>query len=162
MLSDDIRWMEQALLQAQRAEEEGEVPVGAVVVLEGRIIGRGYNRIEALQDATAHAEVVAIGAASNALGTWRLNNATLYVTLEPCMMCAGAIRLSRIDRIVYGTADPVAGVLGSTLNVVNEEQCRFSVTPGVLADESKAMLKGFFKRARQRRKKVVPSSPFSE
>jgi tRNA(adenine34) deaminase len=105
--------MEAALAEARAAAAEGEVPVGAVVVWDGRIVGRGHNRVESTQDPTAHAEILAIGAAAQTVKTWRLDEATLYVTLEPCHMCAGAVVLARIARIVYGARDPKAGACGS-------------------------------------------------
>src|SRR5580765_7066620 len=112
--------MQAALREARASAALDEVPVGCVVVHDGLVIGRGRNQTEALQDATAHAEIIAIGAASNALGTWRLMDCTLYVTLEPCAMCAGAIVLARLGRLVYGTDDPKAGACGSVLDVIGE------------------------------------------
>ena len=147
-IPDDERWMQAALREAEKAQEAGEVPVGAVVVHQGKLIGRGYNRIEALQDATAHAEIIAIGAASASLGTWRLNDCILYVTLEPCLMCAGAIRLSRISRLVYGAPDPTAGVFGSQLEVRDKGFVQVEVTAGVREAESRKMLQSFFKKIR--------------
>ena len=140
------RWMRAALDEAMRAAEEGEVPVGAVVVLDGRILGRGHNRTEATHDPTAHAEILAIGAASAALGNWRLAGADLYVTLEPCSMCAGAIVLARIPEVVFGAYDPKAGAAGSVLDVLGEPALnhRPKVTGGVLADECAALLERFF------------------
>ncbi|HKQ57388.1 MAG TPA: tRNA adenosine(34) deaminase TadA, partial [Candidatus Eisenbacteria bacterium] len=128
-----------------------EVPVGCVVVLDGAIIGRGHNQTEGLQDATAHAEIVAIGAASNALGSWRLSDCTLYVTLEPCAMCAGAMVLARVGRMVYGATDPKAGACGSVLDVIHEPRLnhRVQVANGVLAEECGALLKSFFARKRR-------------
>ncbi len=148
----DEEWMDEAIAEARRAAEAGEVPVGCVIVHEGRVIGRGHNQVETLQDATAHAEIVAIGAASGALGSWRLTECTLYVTLEPCAMCAGAIILSRVGRLVYGASDPKAGACGSVLDVIHERRLnhRVDVTPGVRADECGAMLTEFFARKRRR------------
>ncbi|HKO21294.1 MAG TPA: tRNA adenosine(34) deaminase TadA [Candidatus Eisenbacteria bacterium] len=147
----DERFMQAALAEAEAAESEGEVPVGAVVVLEGRIIGRGHNRVEAAQDPTAHAEIIAIGAAAQTLNTWRLDDATLYVTLEPCHMCAGAIVLARIARLVYGARDPKAGACGSLAMVPQDLRLnhRAEVVPGVLAADASALLEQFF-RARRR------------
>src|SRR5437667_11222978 len=108
--------MEEALKLAGRAGEAGEVPVGAVIIHEGRVIARAHNQVETLRDATAHAEMIAITQAAEALENWRLEGAELYVTLEPCAMCAGAMVLSRLSRIVYGADDPVAGACGSVLN----------------------------------------------
>src|SRR5215813_11761002 len=118
--------MRAALAEAQRAFDEGEVPVGCVVVREGVVIGRGRNQVERMKDATAHAEIVAIGAASTALDSWRLDECTLYVTLEPCAMCAGAIVLSRVGRVVYGAIDPKAGAVGSVLNLLDEPRLNHS------------------------------------
>ena len=146
----DERFMQAALAEAELAGSEGEVPVGAVVVLEGRIIGRGHNRVEAAQDPTAHAEIIAIGAASQTLKSWRLDDATLYVTLEPCHMCAGAIVLARIARLVYGARDPKAGACGSLAMVPQDLRLnhRVEVVPGVLADECGSVLSEFFRKRR--------------
>jgi len=112
-LKDDEDAMNSALAQARTGLDEGEVPVGCVIVHDGVIVGRGHNQVERLKDATAHAEIVAIGAASTALDSWRLSECTLYVTLEPCAMCAGAIVLARVGRVVFGALDPKAGACGS-------------------------------------------------
>jgi tRNA(adenine34) deaminase len=146
----DERFLEAALAEARAAEDEGEVPIGAVVVHRGRVIGRGRNRVEATQDPTAHAEIIAIGAASQTLKSWRLDDATLYVTLEPCHMCAGAIVLARISRLVYGARDPKAGACGSLAMVPQDLRLnhRVEVVPGVLADECGAMLSEFFRKRR--------------
>jgi tRNA(adenine34) deaminase len=114
-------------------------------------VGRGHNQVEGLQDATAHAEIIAIGAASSALGSWRLSECTLYVTLEPCAMCAGAIVLARLGRLVYGAADPKAGACGSVLDVIHEPRLnhRVEVAAGVLAEECGGLLKEFFRRKRR-------------
>ena len=143
--------MRAALREAQAAADHDEVPVGAVVVHDGMIIGRGHNQVEALNDATAHAEILAIGAASSALESWRLGDCTLYVTLEPCAMCAGAMVLARVTRLVYGAADPKAGACGSVLDVIGERRLnhQVQVTSGVLADEASALLKEFFARKRR-------------
>jgi tRNA(adenine34) deaminase len=147
----DERFMQAALVEAQAAESEGEVPIGAVVVLEGRIIGRGHNRVEGAQDPTAHAEIIAIGAAAQTLNTWRLDGATLYVTLEPCHMCAGAIVLSRIARLVYGARDPKAGACGSLAMVPQDLRLnhRAEVLPGVLAEDASLLLEQFFRAKRR-------------
>ena len=152
VIRDDTQGMQAALREAEASASRDEVPVGCVIVHDGFVIGRGHNQVETLQDATAHAEIVAIGAASGALGSWRLGDCTLYVTLEPCAMCAGAIILSRVGRLVYGARDPKAGACGSVLDVIHERRLnhRVDVTPDVLADECGAMLKQFF--ARKRRK----------
>ena len=147
--------MEEALRLAGRAAEAGEVPVGAVIVKGGRILGRAHNQVEALRDATAHAEMIAITQAAEALGNWRLEGAEIYVTLEPCPMCAGALVLSRVARIVYGAADPLAGSCGSVFNIVDEKRLnhRIPVVKGVLGERCSALLKGFF---RSRRKAAPP------
>ena len=142
--------MRAALKEALAAGGHGDVPIGAVVVHEGRIIGRGHNERERLQDPTAHAEVLALRAAASALGSWRVLDSTLYVTLEPCAMCAGAIVLSRIPRVVYGAADPKAGAAGSVLDVLADERLnhRPEVMSSVLADECAALLREFFAQRR--------------
>ena len=143
--------MRAALREAAAAEEAGEVPVGCVIVHEGQVVGRGRNAVERLQDATAHAEIVAIGAASDALGSWRLTGCTLYVTLEPCAMCAGAMILSRVTRLVYGASDPKAGACGSVLDVIHEPRLnhRVIVEGGLLAPECGGLLTRFFERRRR-------------
>lgn len=149
---DDQQGMRAALREAQAAAAANEVPVGCVVVHEGTIVGRGRNQVEGLQDATAHAEILAIGAASNTLGSWRLIDCTVYVTLEPCSMCAGAMILSRVGRLVYGARDPKAGACGSVLDVIHEPRLnhRVEVVEGVLAKECGALLKEFFERKRRK------------
>jgi tRNA(adenine34) deaminase len=141
-----------ALRDAREAAAADEVPVGCVIVHDGLVIGRGHNQTETLQDATAHAEVVAIGAASSALGSWRLTGCTMYVTLEPCAMCAGAIVLARVPRLVYGAPDPKAGACGSVLDVIHERRLnhRVEVAAGVLADECGELLRAFFAKKRRR------------
>jgi tRNA(adenine34) deaminase len=148
--------MEAALGEARAAASEGEVPVGAVVAYEGRIVGRGRNRTETAQDPTAHAEILAIGAAAQTLKSRRLDGCTLYVTLEPCHMCAGAIVLARIDRLVFGARDPKAGACGSLAMVPQDLRLnhRAEVIPGMLADECGAVLEAFF---RNRRSRVGPA-----
>jgi tRNA(adenine34) deaminase len=138
--------MEAALAEARAAASDGEVPVGAVVVFEERVIGRGHNRIEAAQDPTAHAEILAIGAAAQTLKSWRLDRCSIYVTLEPCHMCAGAIVLARITRLVYGARDPKAGACGSLAMVPQDTRLnhRAEVIPGLLAEECGALLEAFF------------------
>ena len=151
LIRDDDAGIEAALREARASEGADEVPIGCVIVHDGMIVGRGHNQTEGLQDATAHAEIVAIGAASNALGTWRLSDCTLYVTLEPCAMCAGAIVLARLPRLVYGAADPKAGACGSVLDVVREPRLnhRVEVAGGVRAEECGALLRAFFARKRR-------------
>ena len=144
------QWMNQALREARRAFEQDEVPVGAVVVHDGKVIGRGYNQTERLQDPTAHAEMLAITAAANHLQSWRLDDCTLYVTLEPCTMCAGAIVLARIPTLVFGAFDPKAGACGTLLNVPATRGLNHHphVISGVSDRESEELLKGFFGRVR--------------
>ena len=148
------QWMKQALREAEKAYEQDEVPVGAVVVHKGKVIGRGYNQIERLQDPTAHAEMIAITAATNNLQSRRLEECVLYVTLEPCPMCAGAIVLSRIPTLVFATFDPKAGACGTLYNIVHDKRLNHSVhvISGVCDRESEEYLKGFFGRVR----KIVP------
>ena len=143
--------MAHALELARRAEDAGEVPVGAVIVRDGEVLGEGSNRTVRDADPTAHAEVVAIRAAAAELGDWRLIDSTLYVTLEPCSMCAGAIVLARIPRVVYAADDPKAGMAGSLGNLLQDPRLnhRCALTRGVGADASSDMLKAFF-RARRR------------
>jgi tRNA(adenine34) deaminase len=159
LIRDDEDGMRAALREARASAEADEVPVGCVIVHEGAVIGRGHNQVEALNDATAHAEILAIGAASTALESWRLSGCTLYVTLEPCAMCAGAMVLARVDRLVYGAADPKAGACGSVLDVIHERKLnhRVAVTAGVMAEECGAVLKAFF--ARKRREAAEKAEP---
>ncbi len=142
--------MKHALLEAQKAYEQEEVPVGAVVVQNGKIIGRGHNQIERLQDPTAHAEMIAITAAANHLESRRLDDCTLYVTLEPCPMCAGAIVLARIPTLVFGSFDPKAGASGTLYNITHDRRLNHTVhvISGVCDRESEELLKGFFGRTR--------------
>jgi tRNA(adenine34) deaminase len=139
-----------ALDEAKRAVEVGEVPVGAVVVVDGRVAGRGHNSTEALCDPTAHAEIIAVGAACRALGVPRLTEGTIYVTMEPCPMCAGAIVQARLKRLVYGCDDPKAGYAGSLGNIADDPRLnhRVAITSGVRADECSALVSGFFERIR--------------
>jgi tRNA(adenine34) deaminase len=142
----DEEWMRAALAEAGAALDHGDVPIGAVVVHAGRVIGRGHNEREAREDPTAHAEVLALRAAATELGSWRVLDSVLYVTLEPCAMCAGAIVLARVPRVVYGAPDPKAGAAGSVLDVLADERLnhRPAVVAGVLEDECAALLRGFF------------------
>lgn len=146
MPADDVQYMRAALEEARSAEASGEVPVGAVIVADSRIIARGANRTIADCDPTAHAEIIALRAAAQALGNYRLANATLYVTIEPCAMCAGAIVQARIARLVYGADDPRAGAVRSVFRVADHPQLnhRVEVTSGVLAEECAALLQTFF------------------
>ena len=150
-LKDDEAAMRVALAEARKALDEGEVPIGCVIVHDGAVIGRGHNQVERLQDATAHAEIVAIGAASSAIASWRLEDCTLFVTLEPCAMCAGAIVLARVGRVVYGAHDLKAGACGSVLNVIDEPRLNHAppVTSGVLAEETGELLTSFFEMKRR-------------
>ena len=149
---DDARWMGEALAQAKRALLRGDVPIGAVVVRGERAVGRGRNRVEALGRATAHAEIIAIDHASKALGDWRLDGCTLYVTVEPCHMCMGACYLSRVGRVVYGIAQPRSGSCGSIDNFHEAElfNHRIDVRGGVREAECLALLDEFFRGARSR------------
>lgn len=150
---NDSVFMKKALMQAKRAERIGEVPVGAVIVKDGKIIARGFNERETKGDATAHAEFTAIRRACKKLGGWRLTGCTLYVTLEPCVMCAGAIINSRLDRVVIGAKDKKAGALGSVTDInalpLNH---KVELCYGVLEDECSAILKDFFARLRAKKR----------
>lgn len=145
--------MRLALEEAQLAASFGDVPVGAVVVRDGVVIGRGHNRREQDNDPTAHAEVIAIRQAAEALGAWRLTGSTMYVTIEPCPMCAGALVLARVDRLVYGAADPKTGATGSLWNIVQDERLnhRLGVTAGVLESECRDLIRSFFQQRRERK-----------
>lgn len=146
----DLEAMEAALAEARKAAEAGEVPIGAVAVHGGGILGRGQNRVLRECDPTAHAEIVAIREAAAALGNYRLNGVTLYVTLEPCAMCAGAMIHGRIDRLVYAASDPKAGAAGSVLEVVNHPRLNHQtvVEQGLLAEEAAELLRSFFREKR--------------
>jgi tRNA(adenine34) deaminase len=146
----DERWMREALREAALALEEDEVPVGAVAVRSGAVVGRGRNAVERLKDATAHAEILAIGSASERLGDWRLAGVTLYVTKEPCIMCAGAVQLSRVERVVFGAFDADRGAMGSAWDLAHDPYLhhRPRVLGGVLESECAALLKRFFDRRR--------------
>lgn len=143
--------MKEALHEARKALEKGEVPVGAVIVLNGTIVGRGHNQKENRHDPTAHAEILALREAAEKLKSWRLTDAVLYVTLEPCPMCAGAMVQSRIDRVVYGADDPKAGAAGTLINILQFPGFNHSVkiTGGVLEDNATALLKEFFLMKRE-------------
>jgi tRNA(adenine34) deaminase len=146
----DLESMEAALTEARLAAEAGEVPIGAVVVREGEIVARGQNRALRDLDPTAHAEIIALRSAALALGNYRLNGCTLYVTLEPCAMCAGAMVHARLARLVFAASDPKAGAAGSVLAVVNHPQLNHQmvVDEGILGEESAALLRGFFRERR--------------
>ena len=149
-LATDQHWIQQALELARKAEELGEVPVGAVVVLENKLIGKGWNQPISAHDPSAHAEIVAIRDASHHLKNYRICNASLYVTLEPCTMCAGAIIHARIQRLVYGAMDPKTGAAGSVFNVFqsNLHNHKVEITNGILADECCNILQTFFQERR--------------
>lgn len=154
-LLDDNYFMYQALREAKKAFKATEVPVGAVVVKDGQIIARGWNQVETLKDATAHAEMLALTAAQVEVGDWRLEGCTLYVTKEPCPMCAGAIVHCRPDRVVYGCPDAKAGAAGGWINLLDSNpplNHKCDVMQGVLADESLNLLQTFFREARERKK----------
>ena len=142
----DEKFMREALALAQLAAEAGEVPVGAVLVREGAVIGRGYNRPVTGRDPTAHAEVMALRDAAEQVGNYRLGECELYVTLEPCVMCAGAIMHARVSRVVYGAADPKSGACGSVVDLFAEDRLNHhaTVTGGVMAEEAAKLLQGFF------------------
>lgn len=145
-------WMRLAIAEARKAEALGEVPIGAVIVRNNEIIGRGYNLRETTLDSTAHAEMVAIREASEVIGAWRLLDCSLYVTLEPCPMCAGAIVQSRVPRVIYGTADPKAGCAGTLMNLLQEPRFnhRTEIVPDVLQPECSSMLTQFFRKLRKK------------
>ena len=153
MVSDrekDEWFMREALKEAEKAAQKGEVPIGAVIVSDNKIIARGHNLKESTADATAHAEIIAIKKASKKLGGWRLTNSTIYVTLEPCLMCMGALIQARIERLVFGCYDPKAGAAGSLYNISNDRRLnhRIKLTTGIMAGECSKILKGFFKGLR--------------
>ena len=146
----DLDAMQAALAEAQKAAAEGEVPIGAVIMHEGEIVARGQNRVLRDVDPTAHAEMVALREAAKMLGNYRLNGCTLYVTLEPCAMCAGAMIHARLDRLVFAAADPKAGACGSVLSVLNHPQLnhQMQVEQGILAEEASELLRSFFRERR--------------
>lgn len=149
-------YMKEAIIEAKKAEILGEVPIGAVIVLNGEIIARAHNLREANQSSIAHAEILAIEVACKKLGSWRLEHATLYVTLEPCPMCAGAIIQSRIESVVYGARDPKGGCVGSFMNLLQDERFNHQseVFPGVLEKECGQLLTDFFRNLRERKKEL--------
>ena len=152
---NDEYYMKEALKAAQDAYDAGEVPIGAVIVHNGEIIGRGFNRRNTEDNPLCHAEIIAINEAAHFMGDWRIEECTMYVTVEPCPMCAGAIVQARIPRVVYGAKNPKAGCAGSVLYVLNEPKLnhQVDVTEGVLKEECAAMMKEFFKRFRKKEKK---------
>lgn len=151
--ADDLRFMRLALKEANAAAEEGEVPIGAVVVCDGRVVSRAHNRREQDADPAAHAEFLAIEEAARTLGRWRLFGCTVYVTLEPCLMCAGLMVNARVDRCVYGAPDPKGGALGTLFDVSHDARLNhaFEVTSGVLADKAAEQLRAFFRARRKSR-----------
>lgn len=155
MLSTDEKYMKEAIRQAKKAYATGEVPIGCVIVYQDKIIGRGYNRRTIDKNPLAHAELTAIKKASKKVGDWRLEECTMYVTLEPCQMCAGAIVQARITRVVVGCMNPKAGCAGSILNLLQIPRFNHQaeLTTGVLEEECSQMMKSFFKELRERKKK---------
>lgn len=150
-LSTDERYMRMAIDQAYIAEENGDVPIGCVIVHENRVIAKSYNQREQLHDPTAHAEIIALTQAAESIGNWRLHGCTLYVTLEPCPMCAGALVLGRLDRLVYGTDDPKTGAVTSLYHIVQDDRLnhQLEVTSDIMKTECKKQLQVFFQRRRQ-------------
>lgn len=151
-MDKDIKFMKEAIKEAKKAYNKGEVPVGAIIVKDGKIIARGHNTIEEKQDATKHAEIIAIQKASRKLGAWRLLNCSMYVTLEPCSMCAGAIIQSRIENLYIGTMEPRSGACGSMVNLTEEynKVSKINVVTGICKNESEKILKDFFKMIRKK------------
>ena len=161
----DDHWMRLALREAQRAYEATEVPVGCVIVREGRVIARAWNQVETLKDATAHAEMLALTAAQQAMGDWRLEGCTLYATKEPCPMCAGAIVHCRPDRVVFGCPDDKAGAAGGWINLLQANpplNHRCEILSGVLGAECLALIQGFFREAREKKKALRDAGRFPE
>ncbi|RAK14190.1 tRNA-adenosine deaminase [Anoxybacillus vitaminiphilus] len=162
-MKSDEYYMQLAIEEAKKAEEIGEVPIGAIIVKDGKIIARAHNLRERDQRSIAHAELLAIDEACKALGSWRLEGATLYVTLEPCAMCAGAIVLSRIEKVVFGASDPKGGCAGTLMNLLQEERFNHQaeVISGVLQEECGQMLSDFFRKIRMRKKqqKMISGNP---
>jgi len=160
-LHSDDYFMGEALRQALKAYDRGEVPVGAVIVREGRILARAYNQVETLKDATAHAEMLVLTQAENAVGDWRLTDCTLYVTKEPCPMCAGAVVHTRLARVVFGAGDPKGGAAGGALNLLQFPTLnhRCEITSGVRAEECRAMLQRFFAEQRAANKLRTATPP---
>jgi tRNA(adenine34) deaminase len=151
---NDEQLMRMAIEAATIGLENGDVPIGAVIVHDGRLIAKAYNQREQLQDPTAHAEIIALTQAASAIGSWRLNGCTIYVTLEPCCMCAGALVLGRIERLVYGCDDPKAGAIKSLYNIVQDERLnhRIEVISGVQEEACREQLQGFFAKRRTENK----------
>jgi tRNA(adenine34) deaminase len=146
-------FMKLALAEARKAEQLDEVPIGAVIVSDGRVIARGHNKRETTNDPTGHAEIIALRKAAKKLGSWRMPNARIYVTIEPCSMCAGAIVWARLDEVVFGATDPKGGALGSSYNLYEQKNLNHypKVTSGILSQECKAILSGYFKKKRDQK-----------
>ncbi|WP_243293080.1 tRNA adenosine(34) deaminase TadA [Bacillus sp. FJAT-47783] len=155
-MNKDDYYMGLAIEEAKRAEAIGEVPIGAILVMDDEVVARAHNLRETSQRSVAHAEVLVIDKACQKLGTWRLEKSTLYVTLEPCPMCAGAIVLSRVDRVVYGATDPKAGCAGTLMNLLSEERFNHQaeVVSGVRQEECSHLLSSFFKQLREKKKQL--------
>lgn len=153
-------WMDRAITQAKLARAVGDVPVGAVVVRDGELLAQAHNRRELDQDPTAHAELLALRAAARAIGSWRLEGCTLYVTLEPCAMCAGAVVLARLPALVYGTADPKTGAVGSLMDLARDPRLnhQVDVTTGILAEECADLLTRFFRSRRARSRQPIDAA----
>ncbi len=154
---DDVAFMKEALKEAQEAFQAGEVPIGAVLVdADGTVVARAHNMRETWHDGTAHAEIIALQEAARRLGRWRLSGLTLYVTIEPCPMCAGALVMSRVDRVVYGATDAKAGACESLFNIVSHPALnhQLEMRAGVLEDECRAVMKRFFEERRKKRSEV--------
>lgn len=153
---NDEYYMREAIKEAKKAEEKGEVPIGAVLVLHDEIVARAHNLRETEQRSLAHAEMLAIDEACRKLGTWRLEDAVLYVTLEPCPMCAGAVVLSRVDKVVFGAFDPKGGCTGTLMNLLQEERFNHQaeVVSGVIGEECGEMLSAFFRKLRRQKKEM--------
>lgn len=158
----DDKYMKIALEQAGIAEDNGDVPIGAIIVFQNQIIGRAYNQREQLNDPTAHAEIIALTQAAAFLESWRLHGCTIYVTLEPCPMCAGALVLARLDRLVYGCDDPKTGAVKSLYTITTDERLnhRLEVTSGVLEEPCREQLQAFFARRRREKKNDRQSKEF--
>ena len=146
----DQRFMQAAIRQALIAEENGDVPIGAIIVYKNQIIAKAYNQRQQLNDPTAHAEIIALTQAAEYIGNWRLGDCSIYVTLEPCPMCAGALVLARLDRLVFGCLDPKAGACGSLYNIVQDDRLnhRVELTSGVMGDQCNQLLQEFFAKRR--------------
>lgn len=153
----DENYMKLALIEAEKAVALGEVPVGAIIVTNEQVIASGYNRRETDKDPLAHAELIAINNACKYLDAWRLSGCTLYVTLEPCPMCAGAIIQSRLDRVVFATTDPKAGCVGSLMNLLQDQRFNHQaiITNGILAEQSKQLLQDFFRKLRTKKQQLI-------